>query len=431
MHNLAMALQQSGHAVSGSDDEIYEPSRSRLAGAGLLPDEMGWNPDRISRDLEVIVLGMHARPDNPELARAKELGIEIVSFPEFVARHSIDKTRVVIAGSHGKTTTTSMVMHVLSALKMQFDYLVGAIVPGFDLMVKLSDAPVIVIEGDEYLSSPVDRRPKFLHYEPHISVITGVAWDHMNVFPTLEEYHKQFALFRDSLPEDAHVFHYGGDSVLTELFAGSLVQNSAYESYNYKLDGEEICAIGPGGAMYPMRFFGQHNFENMQAAQLVCENLGVPEEKFLEAMTSFAGAAMRMQTLYEDEGVIVLRDFAHAPSKVRATVRATRERYLERPITAVVELHTFSSLSREFLPGYKDVLAPVDNPIVFYNPHTLEMKKLPALEPDYVKECFGANVRVVTTAENMLRAVGEEVNGVHLWMSSGRFGGVDLKELYT
>ena len=430
MHNLALAMKAQGHIVTGSDDEIYEPSRSRLDTAGILP-EPGWHPERISEDLDVVILGMHARKDNPELLKARELKLKVMSFPEFVASRSENKTRVVVAGSHGKTTTTSMVMHVLRTCGMQFDYLVGAQLPGFDLMVSLSEAPVIIIEGDEYLSSPIDRRPKFVHYRPHITAITGVAWDHMNVFPTLEGYNDQFRSYVASLDSEAKAYLYANDPVLKEI--GSNKHAAAIDYYDavpHMNQDNGASVVMPDGREFPVRFYGLHNFENMGGALRICRDLGIKDDDFFKAMQSFQGAAFRMQVEYQDSETTVIRDFAHAPSKVRATTNAVRERYPEAHISAVVELHTYSSLNRDFMPHYRHALQSADQRIVYYDPHTLEIKRLPYVAPEFIAECFDDDVVVVTNPADLVEIMTETKTGVHLWMSSGRFGGIDIKTLY-
>ena len=432
MHNLAMALQRQGHQVTGSDDEIYEPSRSRLQRAALLPDKMGWDANRIDASLDAIILGMHAREDNPELVRALQLGLRVYSFPEFVREMSEEKVRVVIAGSHGKTSTTSMIMHVLREESLDFDYLVGAQLPGFDLMVRLSDAPVIIIEGDEYLSSPVDRRPKFLHYEPQITTITGIAWDHMNVFPTFEFYVDQFRQYLNSLSEDGTAYYYENDELLTSLANETIpCEMVPYHAVRHEIAAGQVEAVDAHGKLYPLQIYGQHNLENMRAAMHICADLGIGEARFLTAMGTFKGAAMRLQPIIESAELIVLRDFAHAPSKVKATTAAVRERYPDRHITALVELHTYSSLNKAFLPEYLNSLQHADRRIVFFSPHTIEMKKLEPISDDEVAEYFGDNVEVYTDPESLWNVISPEENAVHLWMSSGRFGNLDIDKIYA
>ncbi len=433
MHNLALALKNAGHDVTGSDDEIYDPARSRLEIGGILPAEMGWNPNRINKELDAVILGMHARQDNPELARAIELNIRVYSFPEFVSEQSSDKKRVVIAGSHGKTSTTSMIMHVLRNAKSDFDYLVGAQLPDFELMVHLSDAPVIVIEGDEYLSSPLDRRPKFFHYKPHISAITGVAWDHMNVFPTLENYISQFDQYLESLPDNAVCFYFENDRELKTLAAkhGNRLNLKGYKAVPHSYTHYGAVVTDSEGGSYVMQIFGSHNFENMQAARLICSELGINDHDFFKAMKTFKGASMRLQEIYTSDSLTVFRDFAHAPSKVQATVRAIRERFPKETVTAIVELHTFSSLNKDFIPQYKGALDSADHRFVYYSPHTLEIKKLPPVSKKEICDAFGGNVEVFTSIEDLVKAIPSPYTGIHLWMSSGRFGDFDINKMYT
>ncbi|RMG83047.1 MAG: hypothetical protein D6714_10410, partial [Bacteroidetes bacterium] len=364
MHNLALALHHNGHQVTGSDDEFYEPSRSRLAHAGLLPEKTGWHPDRITPDLDAVILGMHARADNPELRKAQDLGLPIYSFPAFIHDFAKDKQRVVIAGSHGKTTTTAMILHVLNYWGKKFDYLVGAQLNGFERMVQLSDAPVIILEGDEYLSSALDPRPKFVHYRPHIAVLTGIAWDHMNVFPTFENYVSQFELLLESMEKGGTLFFYGPDPEIRQL----LQRNSAdiiatpYRAFNYKNTGGQAAILRFGLPYVPLKVFGQHNLSNLKAAHLVCLELGITDDQFFEAIQSFEGAAKRLDLFYEDKenDFSVYKDFAHAPSKVRATVSAVKEQYPNRQLTACLELHTYSSLNQDFLPQYQNTLDLAD-----------------------------------------------------------------------
>jgi len=433
MHNLALALQNAGHHVSGSDDEIYDPGRTRLSKGGLLPSEMGWDPNRITDELDAVILGMHARQDNPELVRAVQLDLRVHSFPEFVSAQSSNKTRVVVGGSHGKTSTTSMIMHVLRQMKRDFDYLVGAQLPDFELMVRLSDAPVIVIEGDEYLSSPVDRRPKFLHYKPHISAITGVAWDHMNVFPTLENYHSQFDLYLESLPEEAVCFYYEKDKVLINLAEkhSNRLKMTGYKAVKHSYTHYGAVVNDRAGTSHVMQVFGSHNFENMQAARLICNELGIEDGDFFTSMRSFKGAAMRLQEIHSAEDLTVFRDFAHAPSKVKATVHAIRERFQKETVTAIVELHTFSSLNKDFIPQYDSALDSADHRFVYYSPHTLDIKKLPPVSKEEICDAFGGDVEVFTSVEELVQAIRTPYRGVHLWMSSGRFGDFDFLELYA
>ncbi len=420
MHNIAIALKKAGHTITGSDDEIYNPSKGRLEKYGLLPDKMGWNEDNISEDIDFIILGMHARGDNPELIKAKKMGIKIYSYPEFIYNHSIDKKRVVVGGSQGKTTTTSMIMWVLKKMNFEFDYLVGGNIEGFDLMVKLSDAPIIVLEGDEYLSSAIDRRPKFHLYKPHIAVLTGVDWDHMNVFPTLENYNEQFSIFIDSIEEKGTLIWYKNDKTLNDILSDSKNENHLKRIGYDKISDK-----------HNLKVFGDHNLSNLNAALLVCQELGISEKDFFEAISDFKGTEKRLQKIYEDANTIKFLDFAHAPAKLKATIDAVRKEYPDRKLYAFYELHTYSSLNKKFLPQYKDTMKNADFPVVLYNSHTLEMKKMPPLDKDKVKKAFGQNDLVVfDNSDEFQKHVSQidEDNSVFLFMSSGTFGG-SLKEL--
>ena len=419
MHNIALALQKNGYNISGSDDEIYNPSRQRLDDAGLLPTEMGWFPERITKDIDVVILGMHAREGNPEIERARELGISIYSFPEFIYQHSMDKKRVVIAGSHGKTTTTSMVMHALKKEGMEFDYLVGGQIEGFDLMVRFSDAPVIILEGDEYLSSALDRRPKMHLYKAHIAAITGIAWDHMNVFPTFENYKEQFDIFLDTLAEGAKAFCYNPDPEVKALLNRNQDHQAELIPYD-KIPDEEMAK---------MEVFGPHNQANLKAAQLICEELGMSSETFYYHLQSFTGTAKRLQQLYNSENTKVFFDFAHAPSKLKATVEAVKLNYKEYNLIALYELHTFSSLNKDFLPHYAGSMDPADKAVVFFNDHTLEMKKMPPLSVDFVKKSFANDNLIVFNKKADLVSFIEEQdkeNAVFLFMTSGNFEKLDF-----
>lgn len=427
MHNIALELKARGHNVSGSDDEIYEPSLSRLKAAGILPESFGWHPPLITSDIDFIILGMHARIDNPELAKAKELGIPVYSYPEFIFNHSKDKTRVVIAGSHGKTTTTAMILHVLKKKEMDFDYLVGAQLEGFERMVKLSDAPIMVIEGDEYLSSPIDRVPKIHHYKPHIAVITGIAWDHMNVFPTFDNYKEQFFIFIQTIVNGGHLIYYKPDEVLGEIVAKSdFPKPIPYDS----LIVDEDKRVLIDGDAYAISTIGNHNLRNMNAAMLVCASLGIDHHEFMKAIEDFTGASKRLQQLSATDKRVIFLDFAHAPSKVKATTDAFKDWYGSKKLLAVVELHTFSSLNKSFIPQYKDTLNLADKAIVFFNEHTLKMKKMPPLEISFLMHSFGHADMEVFTNETRLRdrILDDEFADYNiLLMTSGNFNKMDLK----
>lgn len=433
MHNLAIALHLSGYTVSGSDDEIFDPAQSRLAQYGLLPAQAGWFPEKIDRGLEAVILGMHAREDNPELLQAKALGLKIYSYPEYLYEQSRRQTRVVIGGSHGKTTVTAMILHVLKGVGMNCNYMVGAPLAGFDVMVRLDPtAPVMVIEGDEYLTSPIDRRPKFHLYHPHIAVINGIAWDHINVFPTFEIYTEQFDIFARSVEQGGKLIYYAGDPEVKrigERFAAERRDAGAvaYEVPDYRIDNGVTYWHGT-----PLQVFGRHNLQNIEAAKAVCMALGVAEADFVRLIAGFKGASRRLERIADGRGTTVFKDFAHSPSKLEATIQAVKEQFPQRKLVACMELHTFSSLSREFLSHYKGCMDKADVAVVYYNPHAIAHKKLPPITDEMVFEGFGrADLQVyhdsaALTADLKSRAW----QGANLlWMTSGNFDGVDERAL--
>jgi UDP-N-acetylmuramate: L-alanyl-gamma-D-glutamyl-meso-diaminopimelate ligase len=434
MHNLAIALREGGHEVSGSDDEIYEPSRSHLAKHQLLPDRDGWHPERITRGLDVVILGMHARKDNPELLRAQELGIPIYSFPEFIYEHSKDKHRVVIAGSHGKTTITAIVVHVLNYYNRRFDYVIGARVKGIDNTVRLSDAPLIIIEGDEYLASALDPTPKFLRYQHHIGLISGISWDHANVFPTEEEYVKQFDLFADQTPKGGILIYCETDSMA--LMIGKKeradVQEISYKSHAHTSDNNGQFYLTNGKDRTPIKIFGSHNFQNLSAAKEVLKKLGITPEQFHEAISSFEGAAGRLQKLKENSSCTVYKDFAHAPSKVKATVKALKEIYPSRDLVACLELHTYSSLNKRFIPQYKDSMKAAQVPIVYFDNALVKKKNLEPITEDDIRNAFATpGLKVFQDKKELEEFLVTQSwkNKNLLMMSSGNFGGISLPEL--
>jgi UDP-N-acetylmuramate: L-alanyl-gamma-D-glutamyl-meso-diaminopimelate ligase len=434
MHNLALALNSKGFNITGSDDEIYEPAKSRLEKAGILPRSFGWDESRIHTGLDAVILGMHARKDNPELLKAQELGIKVYSFPEYVFEQSKDKKRVVIAGSHGKTSITSIILHVLKYYNRNFDYLVGAQIEGFDLMVKLTnDAPVIIIEGDEYLASPIEMRSKFLFYHPHISLISGVAWDHFNVFPTFDSYTDTFNKLADGMERPGVLLY---DE--TDLDAKAIgdkeregIERIPYKAYPYTVRDGRAYVQTPAGEV-ELAIFGEHNMKNLNGARIILEKIGITEEQFFTALKTFTGAAKRLETLGKNDKTHLFRDFAHAPSKVGATTNAVKELYGDRKLVAAYELHTFSSLNKEFLPHYADKLNDADTAIVFYSPHTLEMKRMPAISEEEVKNFFNREDLLVfqktKDLEDYLKSLNWDERNL-LLMSSGTFGGLDLKAL--
>jgi UDP-N-acetylmuramate: L-alanyl-gamma-D-glutamyl-meso-diaminopimelate ligase len=435
MHNLAIALKQKGFTVTGSDDEIFNPSLTRLQKHGLLPERYGWFPERLDNMPDAVIVGMHAKSDNPELLRAQELGLNIFSYPEFLYQQSKNKTRIVIGGSHGKTTITSMILHVLKYHHIDVDFMVGAQLEGFEVMVKLSEkAPFMVMEGDEYPSSPTNLRPKFHLYKPHIAVISGIAWDHINVFKTFDDYLDQFRKFIHCVEENGKLIYCAADDqvkALCETEAGQSLTLFPYELPAYRINDDATRVMHDNNS-YPVSLFGKHNLLNMQAARFVTMQLGVSSEMFFEAIQKFKGASKRMELVYEDDNIVVIRDFAHAPSKLRATVEAVREKYQDKHLVACMELHTYSSLSEHFLSEYAGSMDAADEALVFFNPRALALKKLPDLDPGKVAESFEKpGIHVYNDSEKLKNALHsiESGNLCLLMMSSGNFGGIDLKEL--
>ncbi|HTK20345.1 MAG TPA: Mur ligase family protein [Mucilaginibacter sp.] len=434
MHNMAIALHKKGFKVTGSDDVLFEPSVSRLSKHGILPEANGWYPEKITQDIDAIILGMHARADNPELLKAQELGLKIYSYPEYIYEHSKNKLRVVIGGSHGKTTITSMILHVLKNIGKDFDYLVGAQLEGFDTMVKLTDeASVIVIEGDEYLSSAIDRRPKFHLYKANIGVISGIAWDHINVFPTFENYTDQFGIFIETVQPNGKLIYSETDEVLDDLVKKdkSRVEKLPYHLPNYNIKNG-ITNIINNKKEYPLQVFGEHNLLNMEAARLVCESLGINSEDFYTQITTFKGAARRLELMGKNENSNFFKDFAHSPSKLKATIHAVRSQFPERKLIACIELHTFSSLNKDFLGEYAHAMDEADVAIVFIDKKTFEQKKMDPYPAETVKDAFGREDLTFYNDPSELEKYLEniEINNTNLlMMSSGNFGGIDLQKL--
>ena len=428
MHNLALALSQKGYQVTGSDDQIFEPSRSRLKAAGILPEEDGWFPEKIHKNLDGVILGMHARAGNPELEKAKELGLPIYSYPEFLYHAAKDKTRVVIGGSHGKTSITAMLLHVLNAQNLDFDYMVGAQLDGFHTMVKISDAPIMVLEGDEYLSSPLDPRPKFHWYQPHHAVISGIAWDHINVFPTFDNYLEQFRIFARSVKHS--LFYAASDQHLNEMIPALdlSAQAKPYQAPDHRIeDGKTI--ITHQGKAYALEVFGEHNLYNLNAAMHLAQELGVKPDEFYSAISSFTGASRRLEKIVEKPGFTAFKDFAHSPSKVKATVKAVRDQFPNRKLYALLELHTFSSLTAEFLKEYEGAMQGPEKAMVYYNPATIPHKKLEPISVDQVKEAFQQEtLEVYTDSTLAMETLSKQSmeNAVVLIMSSGNFDGKDI-----
>ena len=434
MHNLALALHEAGHEISGSDDVIFEPSKSRLEAVGLLPLEMGWHPENIHSDIDVIVLGMHAKPGNPELAKAQELGLKVYSYPEFLYEHSKHKTRVVIGGSHGKTTITSMILHVMHYHEKEIDFMVGAQLDGFDKMVHLTEQnDFMLLEGDEYLSSPIDSQSKFLHYKPHIALLSGIAWDHINVFPTFESYCAPFESFIDSIVGGGSLSFNQEDEVLNEMVekATNTIRKIAYTTPEALIDNGVTYLETDEGPL-PLEIFGKHNLNNLAGAKWICQHMGIDALDFYEAISSFKGASKRLELVVKNNQTAIYKDFAHAPSKVKATTAAVKEQYPDRKLVVVLELHTYSSLDASFLKEYKNALAKADVGMVFYEPAVLAIKEREPISAEVIKNAFGSTaLQIETTQEGLaifLRDLSLE-GTVLLFMSSGNYGGTDFKAL--
>lgn len=433
MHNLAIALSRKGAEVTGSDDEIFEPSRTRLERQGILPESIGWNAGRITSDLNAVILGMHAREDNPELIKARELGIPVYSYPEYLYEQSQDKLRVVIGGSHGKTTITSMILHVVNELKMDVDYMVGAQLEGYDCMVKITEtAPIMILEGDEYLSSPIDRRPKFHLYHPNVAIISGIAWDHINVFPTFDNYVEQFDIFCSLIRPGGTLVYNTEDEEVNELGEKykEKVKVLPYSTPDYKTTSTGTL-LKFESKEYALQIFGQHNLQNLMGAMNVGKKMGIDPHDFLSAIRTFKGAGKRLQKVIEKNNFVMFKDFAHSPSKLKATTKAVKEQYADRKVIACMELHTFSSLKKEFLPHYKDSMLMADHAVVYYSPEVVKHKKLEPITPELVSQGFGGNVLVKNETKEVLDFIRSQKwnNSVLLMMSSGNFDGIDYDQL--
>lgn len=432
MHNLAIALSRKGINVSGSDDEIFEPSYSRLQKQGILPEQLGWDAKRIHAGLSAVILGMHARADNPELEAAKKMGIPIYSYPEYLYEQSKDKIRVVIGGSHGKTTITSMLLHAVAKLQIDVDYMVGAQLEGYDCMVKLTkDAKFMILEGDEYLSSPIDRRPKFHLYQPHIALLSGIAWDHINVFPTFENYVAQFETFISLIEANGSLVYNQEDREIQRLAS----QTSDLKLIPYHTPEFSPTPTGTDllfeGSTYPLQVFGAHNLQNLMGAMYVAKQMGIAPASFLTAMADFTGAGKRLQKVVSTSDFVLYKDFAHSPSKLKATTSAVKQQYPDREVIACMELHTFSSLQKAFLPQYDGAMAAADQALVYFSPAVVAHKKLPALDVAEVQTGFGGAVNICTQTQEVLDFIRAQDwhNKVLLMMSSGNFDGIDYDAL--
>lgn len=435
MHNLALALAQKGYTVTGSDDAIFEPSLSRLKKQGIAPNSLGWFPDKITPDIDAVILGMHAHSDNPELQKAKELNLKIYSYPEFLYEQSKNKTRVVIAGSHGKTTITSMVLHVLKYHLVDVDYMVGAQLEGFDTMVKLTDTnEFMILEGDEYLSSPIDLRSKFLLYQPNIALLSGIAWDHINVFPTFESYKQPFLSFVNTISQGGALIYNEEDKEVVEVAeqSSNYLKKFPYHTPNYVIKDEKVYLQTSEGELQ-LSLFGRHNLLNLEGARLVCNQIGIQNEAFYEAILSFKGASRRLEKIYDTNEYIVYKDFAHAPSKVMATVKAVKENFSNKRLVACLELHTYSSLNPEFLKQYKNTLDKADEALVFYSEDALKIKRMEPISKELIINSFEKNNLQVFTdpviLENYLKEI-DKNNSIFLMMSSGNYGGINLDSIF-
>jgi len=434
MHNLAIALHQKGYEVSGSDDTIHDPSKSRLEKYGLLPKTFGWFPEKISNNLDVIILGMHAKIDNPELLKAQELGLKIYSYPEFLFEQSKDKTRVVIGGSHGKTTITSMILHVLNYHEREVDYMVGAQLDGFETMVHLTtDNEFIVLEGDEYLSSPIDMRPKFHLYKPNIALLSGIAWDHINVFPTFENYKEQFSIFTDSLTNGGSMVYNEEDENVVAVVENSTnhIKKYPYRTPDHFIDNG-ITYLETTSGDLPLEIFGKHNLQNLAGAKWICQHMGIDEDDFYEAIASFKGASKRLEKIAENNSTVIFKDFAHSPSKVSATTKAVKEQYSDRTVFACLELHTYSSLNTEFLEQYKGALDYADKAVVFFSPHAVKIKKLDEVSEAQIANAFQRDDLIIYTNpqefKDFLFSQNLDKTALVL-MSSGNYGGLDFEDV--
>lgn len=435
MHNLAIALKLKGYEVSGSDDEIFSPAKERLEKYNILPNNVGWDEKKITKDLDAIILGMHAKEDNPELIKAKQLGLKIYSYPEFLYEMSKDKKRIVIGGSHGKTTTTAMILHAMQHCGIETDYMVGALLEGFEVMVKMTEeAEYMVLEGDEYLTSTLDKRPKFHLYKPDIAIITGIAWDHINVFPTFEIYKEQFQIFADKIEKNGTLIYCNEDENVRRIAENSRadIEKLPYVAFDYKIEKGNTYIIYKGKE-YLIQVFGKHNLMNMYAAMLATEKVGISNEDFLASMQSFKGASKRLELVKKTDSVSVYKDFAHSPSKLKATIEAVKDWFPNRKLVACMELHTFSSLTSEFLQQYKGTMDKADVSMVYYNKHAIELKRLPDLNKQDVYEAFNKqDLKVYTDVKDMLTDLHKiEMKDVCiLMMSSGNFDGIDLNNIF-
>ena len=433
MHSLAIQLKKNGHIITGSDDVIREPSKSNLNHYDILPAKEGWCSKKISTDLDMVILGMHAKKNNPELLEAQKYNIPVISFPEFIFNSSKYKKRVVIAGSHGKTTITAMIIHVLNEYNIKFDYLLGAKIDALENQVKLDDSKLIIIEGDEYFSSAIDLKPKFMHYDPDVLVVSGVSWDHINVFPTKSSYESAFSkLLNHVIEKNGKIFYYTHDLFLQKSLSAYNQLSQSYDSPRYIIKKGQFILVHKNENI-PLNIFGKHNMENMEAARQVCQEIGVCESDFYKSIKNFKGASRRLNLIKEIENhSAVYYDFAHSPSKVFATVNAVKELYPDRFLIGCLELHTYSSLNVDFIPNYLNTLNNCSESWLYFDEQELQRKGFAKLDRKFLLRAFNHPNMTIINNKKLLR---QKINQIELdntnllLMSSGNFSGLDIKSI--
>jgi len=434
MHNLALALKKMGMRISGSDDEIYEPAAGKLKSGGIEAN-IGWQPEKMDASIDLVVLGMHAKADNPELAKAKSLKLPIVSFPDFIRRWSANQQRIVIGGSHGKSSITALAMHVLNQLNKKFDYLIGAEVEGFSLTVSLSDAPIIIIEGDEYLASKLDPVAKFLKYDHHIGLISGIAWDHKNVFPSFEDYTQQFEQFADKTPKAGSIIYNEKDLLAKKIGEKERedVRKVPYGVHDAVIKNGVTYLKTKDYGEVKISVFGDHNLENIGAVLALVKLLGIEEKAFYQAVQTFTGAKKRLEIVKQQGNDKLFKDYAHSPSKLEATTTALKKQFADSKVVVAYELHTFSSLNKEFIKEYKNTLSKADEAFIFINPHNIKNSHTDDLTTTEIQEAFNNTELTLFTdkhklVEAMKKAKTTEKN-IFALLSSGNFDGLDIEEV--
>ena len=432
MHSLAIELKRLNYVVTGSDDVIYEPSKSSLIENDLYPKELGWHESNIKDDLDFVILGMHARSDNPELKLAKHKKIKIYSFPEFVYEYSKNKTRVVIAGSHGKTTIASMVLHVLKNNTINVDYLLGAKIEGLSNSVSLSNEnDFIIIEGDEYLSSRIHDTPKFHVYKPNIALISGISWDHVNVFPTFDVYKNQFGVFIDKIVDGGVLIYNDNDLEILDLLKNNqnFIRKIPYSRHNYIAKDNKFFIETDEGIL-PLKIFGKHNMENLSGAKQVCNLIGLTDDEFYNSILTFKGATNRLQLKEIKLGRSVIIDFAHSPSKLKASIDAVKTNF-SGELVGVYELHTFSSFHKKFQIHYRGTMDKCDYPIIFIDRSNPKLKNQDLDEESLKKSFNNLKMKFIFDKDELDNYIMsfEQLNLNLLLMSSGKFGGIDVDRL--